>query len=139
MAEPEVATPTPIPPSSFESPALPEAFFPESPAADPNQAVQHCCSAYAMVIQAARRARRRHPAHLASLAYRNAMPYLTDRDAIRDFTACVAQGVTLGVFRNYEARRLMRAARAAIAALPRSSRPPGRPRKVPFGQLPENQ
>lgn len=55
----------------------------------------------------------------ANEAYRAAMPPLTGADNIRDFIACVAQGVLLRTIRECDAPRLLYAAQVAISALVR--------------------
>ena len=70
----------------------------------------------------------------ASLAgdksYRRAMPPLAGREDIRDFIACVAHGMLIGVFEAKDASRLIYAAQTAYSsALEPVNRLPGRPRR----------
>jgi hypothetical protein len=68
-------------------------------------------------------------------AYKDALPPLIGADNIRDFIACVAQGMLLGTIEDNQGARLLYAARAAESTLrnrpadkqPSSARPIGRP------------
>jgi hypothetical protein len=62
--------------------------------------------------------------------YYNVMPSLAGHENIRDFIACVAQGMLLGVIDHEEGARLLYAAQVALSALPREPKKPiGRPPK----------
>ena len=64
----------------------------------------------------------------ATNSYCNAMPSLAGHENIRDFIACVAQGMLLGVIYHDEAPKLLYAAQVALSVLPRAPRNPvGRP------------
>jgi hypothetical protein len=54
---------------------------------------------------------------LAGEAYRAAMPALTTRETCRDFIACVAQGILLGVIPEKDSGKLLYAAQVALAAV----------------------
>ena len=63
-------------------------------------------------------------------SYRRAMPPLAGREDIRDFIACVAHGMLIGVFEAKDASRLIYAAQTAYSsALEPVNRLPGRPRR----------
>ena len=52
----------------------------------------------------------------AARAYRTAMPALSSQENIRDFIACVAQGILLDVFAGADSSRLLYAAQVANSA-----------------------
>lgn len=91
-------------------------------------AVKRCCSAYNQAHAAARSAGATDCAarEKGKEAFRKSMPCLTSRNDIREFIACVAQGMLLDVFFCDEAPKLLAAAKAAVGALPRESNPVGR-------------
>ena len=63
-------------------------------------------------------------------SYRRAMPPLAGREDIRDFIACVAHGMLIGVFEAKEASRLIYAAQTAYSSAQEPvNRLPGRPRR----------
>ena len=62
----------------------------------------------------------------AKMAYRQAMPCLSDSDSIADFIACVAHGMVLHLIPNDDAGRLLYAANVAAGAL-RARAKPGSP------------
>ena len=53
----------------------------------------------------------------AGSAYRNAMPPLDGHNNIRDFIACVAQGVLLGAIEYRQSSKLLYAAQVALSAI----------------------
>jgi hypothetical protein len=55
--------------------------------------------------------------HYANLAYRNAMPRLVGYENIRDFVACVAEGLLLGAITDSQSSRLLYAAQVAQGTL----------------------
>lgn len=55
--------------------------------------------------------------HFANLAYRNAMPRLVGYENIRDFVACVAEGLLLGAITDSQSSRLLYAAQVAQGTL----------------------
>lgn len=66
------------------------------------------------------------PAQLAKekgrLAYCAMLPKLADRESIRDFIACVVQGMAVGIFPGADGTRLLYGAQVAQAALPPTRR-----------------
>lgn len=101
----------------------------QSLATSPNHAVDRCLAAYHETYQAARADGKSatSASFAADDAYRRAMPRLDTRDDIRAFIACVAHGLLLDIVHRTDGPRLLAAARAAAAALPREFRPAGRP------------
>lgn len=68
----------------------------------------------------------------ANEAYREAMPVLSDRESIQNFIACTAHGMLIGTILSQHGTQLLYAAQVAVGALnrqPKSTRPPGRPKK----------
>jgi hypothetical protein len=99
------------PPAAHDPPAAPS----------PTPAVQRCCAAYQHAL-----ATFKHPDN-AKDAFKNALPFLTDRGSILDFIACITQGMVLRVFWADEGPKLIVAAKAALSALPSASGPVSRP------------
>jgi hypothetical protein len=69
----------------------------------------------------------------ANEAYREAMPVLSDRESIRDFIACTANGMLIDAIQYQHGTQLLYAAQVALSTLnrkPQPSRPPGRPKKL---------
>ena len=94
------------------------------------EAVQNCRRAYKQTL-AADEARGLSPgtaADNAAKAYCKALPYLTSAGNIRAFIACVAHAMPFRIIHMDDGLKLINAARAAFAALPRESRPAGRPK-----------
>jgi len=60
----------------------------------------------------------------ADLAYRNAMPPLSGQSNIRDFIACTAHGLLVGIIQYEDASKLLSAARVALVALRNQPAPP---------------
>jgi hypothetical protein len=96
-----------------------------------NPAVHHC---YLAAQQAAQAILEEDPDDTlqalwnATNSYCNAMPSLAGHENIRNFIACVAQGMLLGVIYYDEAPKLLYAAQVALSVLPREPRNPvGRP------------
>jgi hypothetical protein len=108
----------------------PPPAHPSNPASEPhpNAAVQRCCDVYYQTFAARRAAGDKNAEDKANAAFKNALPYLTSRAGIRDFIACVAQGMVLRVFWHDEGPKLIVAAKAALAAVPNQPRPAGRPK-----------
>jgi hypothetical protein len=72
-------------------------------------------------------------AHHADASYRDAMPALVDHESIRDFIACAAHGMLIGVIPCENGTQFLYAAQVALATLhrlPNHSNPPGRPKKI---------
>lgn len=88
---------------------------------DPD-AAHRCAAAYSKALAAAGGPKAVGARDAAEAAFLKQMPYLTDREHIRDFIACVAQGMLLKVFWRNDGQRLIAAARAALSALPREPR-----------------
>lgn len=131
--DPSAAAPsTPPPPAPAEPP--------------PNPAVQRCCAVYRQALTAGGGPKVSAAVDAAINAYKVALPQISTRASIRDFIACITQGMVLGVFWNDQGPKLIGAAKAALAALPREpaplgphmARPAGRPRMSGPTPLPEN-
>lgn len=117
-------------------------FAPETAASTPaeaqphrNPAVRRCLEAYTRTYKAelARRRGREfaedEAERAAALAYRRAIPDFTDPESIRDFIACVTNGLVLSILFHGDATQLLYAAQVAITARPKDPRPVGRPRQ----------
>lgn len=141
-AETPAAIPAPAPSAPAKSAADAADVPPTTPAAPPapDKAVQRCCSAYHHALATTR------DKDKAKEAFKNALPFLTNRATILDFMACITQGMVLSVFWFDEGPKLIHAARATLAALPREPAPipehaakaAGRPSKNQQRTLPEN-
>jgi hypothetical protein len=116
---------------------------PVAPATDinvpePNPAIARCRQAYRQAAKAARE-QRKYDFEIKSAAeeaYRNAMPPLSGIENIRDFIACVAQGMLNGSISGPEGARLLYAAQVASGA---QGKPiPGKPGRPPAQPLPNN-
>lgn len=85
----------------------------------PCAAVQRCCNAWSESLKD--NPHKDHPfgraLEDAQAAYRRAMPLLIGYDNIRDFIACVAQGMLLGAISDTQSSRLLYAAQVAQGAL----------------------
>jgi hypothetical protein len=83
-----------------------------------NPAVAHCIHVWRSVYKTERaRGESSYSAgSRASSAYRNAMPPLDGYSNIRDFIACVAQGVLLGAIEDRQSSKLLYAAQVALSA-----------------------
>ncbi len=86
-----------------------------------NPAVARCCKAVDDEYQAvlAKTGDKMRAKYDSRNAYRTAMPPLSGAQNIRDFVACVAHGMLLGLFTDSEASRLLYAAQVAVHALPK--------------------
>jgi len=97
-----------------------------------NPAIVRCCLAHNGALQAANANKESDYAaeKSAKRAYRSAMPPLSGRQNIRDFIACIAHGMLMGVIRESEGTKLLYAAQIAYSAsnTPAVPRSPGRPR-----------
>ncbi len=80
-----------------------------------NSAVARCCEAATAAKRAAiaKRQATYDCTYAAREAYRKVMPPLSGADNIRDFVACVAHGLLLGVLSDSECTRLLYAAQVA--------------------------
>ena len=90
----------------------------------PNLAVEICCGIYVETKRQSVEAGQslKDAVHAAHLAYCSAMPRLSGADSIRDFIACVAHGMLIGIFPSSEGTRLLYAAQVAYSALPSPKR-----------------
>lgn len=106
-------------PNELENSSIPVAS--EEPAASTasNSAIARCADAYQQARKAAlARNKGRLSAHEAGVeAYKRAFPPLRGSENIRDFVACVARGILLGIFDDRVASRLLAAARTAQSFL----------------------
>lgn len=91
-----------------------------------NPAIARCLDAYMRTYKAAmRRGKGNSLATIgADTAFRTAMPSLTGHENIRDFVACVAHGMLMGVIRGPEAARLLYAAQVATVTARSLPAPP---------------
>jgi hypothetical protein len=87
----------------------------EPNAAQENPAIAHCMSAWSRAWKIAEKAGRSdiYNSHESGIAYRHAMPPLTGEEHIRDFIACVAQGMLIGAIAGPDGARLLYAAQVA--------------------------
>jgi len=99
---------------------------PASPPKSP--VVTRCCeawdSAYRTELQKGKMDSQ--AAKVAAKAFRYAMPSLLGRENIRDFIACVAQGVLMEAIEVQQSNRLLYAAQTALSSL-RSEPKPAKP------------
>lgn len=97
---------------SDETPSLPAAETTH------NHAVARCCAAYKQAFNNARAQGRLvfEAAKSGNDAYRAAMPSLSSPESVRDFVACIAQGLLMDAISNLESNRLLYAAQVAISA-----------------------
>jgi hypothetical protein len=80
-----------------------------------NPAIAHCMSAWSYAWKIAKKTGRSN-IYISSecgIAYRHAMPPLTGEENIRDFIACVAQGILVGAIAGPDGARLLYAAQVA--------------------------
>jgi hypothetical protein len=84
-------------------------------AAPQNPAIAHCMSAWSRAYKIAEKAGRSdvYNSHESGIAYRHAMPPLTGEENIRNFIACVAQGMLIGAIDGPDGARLLYAAQVA--------------------------
>ena len=88
----------------------------EEPIAVPeNPAIARCMSAWSRAWKIAEKAGRSdvYNSRESGIAYRHAMPPLTGEEKIRDFIACVAQGMLIGAIDGPDGARLLYAAQVA--------------------------
>lgn len=107
--------------------------FTESP--HRNAAVQRCCLA---ALRAKDEVEEANPEEIDSydaseaavIAYRDAMPSLEGFENTRDYIACIAHGMLLGIFDPIDGPKFLYAAQIALGVLPREPKKPvGRPLK----------
>lgn len=99
-----------------------------------NPVVRECCLAAA---RAFRETQEKHQddsfpcADAAIRAYFDALPSLDSFENIRDYTACIAQGMMLGIIDPIDGPKFLYAAQIALGVLPRAPKNPvGRPPRV---------
>jgi hypothetical protein len=130
-------------PAATIDPAADASTMPPTPPAaeEPsiNPAVQRCCNAYVRALISGGGPKIAAARDNAQDAYRKTLPHLTTRASIRDFIACITHGMVLGVFWKTEGPRLVAAAKAALAALPRESAPLAQNAAKPTNPHPTNQ
>ncbi len=90
----------------------------ETQPAHANHAVARCCDAFnrTFKVNIAINQTKAAATECAATAFREAMPPLVGHDNIRDFIACVAQGILLGAFDSAQSARLLYAAQVALTA-----------------------
>ena len=100
---------------------------PNPPARNP--AVLHCCQVWQSSIQYSleKKMDRYDTKVRANAAYRNAMPDLSGYENIRDFIACTAHGMLIGVVDSIEGPKFLYAAQVALGALRHEPKEPKRP------------
>lgn len=89
------------------------------PSPNPSTAVSRCCDAWNRCFKTPSAKREPFgPALMdARRAYCEAMPQLVGYENIRDFVACVAQGILLGAISEPQSSRLLYAAQVAQSTL----------------------
>ena len=94
----------------------------ETPANDAEDAVDRCCEAWdnAYAAEYPKNASEWDAEKAATKAFILAMCTPSSEDTIRDFIACVTQGILLGVFKEKQATQLLYAAQVASGALTRA-------------------
>ena len=119
------------PPSKPEIPSPSQSTSQSDPAPEPLSTIARCIKAHNKArSEAYARTENRFTAKDAGAsAYCNAMPPLIGAENIRDFIACVAQGLLIGAVQNKDAGKLLYAAQVASSAQNRSaeSRPKLKP------------
>jgi biopolymer transport protein ExbB len=127
------------PPSAPEPPAPLQPATQSDPAPEPLSTIARCLKARNKArSEAIARSQPRYTVDEAGAkAYRNAMPPLLGAENIRDFIACVAHGMLIGVIENKDATKLLYAAQVAFSAQNRSgeSRPKLKPGPKPTAEV----
>jgi hypothetical protein len=127
------------PPSTPEIPRPSQSASQSDPAPAPTSTIARCIKAHNKArSEAYARTEDRFTARDAGAsAYRNAMPPLIGAENIRDFIACVAQGLLIGAIENKDASKLLYAAQVASSAQNRSaeSRPKLKPGPKPAAEV----
>ena len=120
-------------------PSTPEPASQSGQAPEPLSIVARCVKAHNKArSEAYARTENRFTAKDAGAsAYRNAMPPLVGAENIRDFIACVAQGLLIGAIENKDASKLLYAAQVAFSTLNRSAeiRPKLKPGPKPAAEV----
>jgi hypothetical protein len=93
--------------------------FVTRPADPPNPSLDRCIEVWNRAYKTARLDRKHHVTSTqeAGRAFRAVMPQLEGYENIRDFIACIAQGVILEAITPEESSKLLQAAQVALAAL----------------------
>jgi hypothetical protein len=105
---------------------------------EPNPAIARCYQAYRQAAKAARE-QGKYDFQIESSAreaYRKAMPPLSGVENIRNFIACIAEGMLNESIGSADGMRLLYAAQVASGIIERPS--PGRPGRPPASPLPNN-
>jgi len=91
-----------------------------------NPAVARCCEAFNRTYKANIAIGQSKSAAIdcAATAFREAMPPLVGHDNIRDFIACVAQGILLGAIESSKSSKLLYAAQVALSGARSQPRSP---------------
>ncbi len=118
--------------SLTEATHSPEPASAPAPTPEPTHArpaLRRCCAAYRRAFNAYMEASdgdsydKMKAAGEGGLAYRNAMPLLSDYEGIRDFIACTAHGILIGAIPPERSGHLLYAAQVALATLHREPKP----------------
>lgn len=90
-----------------------------NPTVEQCPAASRCCDAWnrAYKTQIAKGDSTMAASFKANLAYRQSMPLLVGYENIRDFVACVAEGILLGAITESQSSRLLYAAQVAQGAI----------------------
>ena len=103
-------------------------FQSASSAAEPaaNPAIARCCDAFNRTykVNIAINQTKAAATECAATAFREAMPPLVGQDNIRDFIACVAQGILLGAIDSSKSSKLLYAAQVALSGARAQHRSP---------------
>jgi hypothetical protein len=89
-----------------------------------NPAVHDCCVAFQQTyaLERGKGANEHEAEKKAIAAYRRTMPCVSNLAAVRDFIACVTQGMVLGYIHNFEGTKFLYAANVAAGALRREGK-----------------
>jgi hypothetical protein len=98
----------------------------ESAPVSANPAIAHCMNAWECVFREklATGKDKFHASQDADKAYRNTMPPLSGYENIRDFIACTAHAMLIGIIREDDCCKLLYAAQVALGAVRSQPRPP---------------
>ena len=98
----------------------------ETQPAHANPAVARCCDAFnrTFKVNIAINQTKAAATECAATAFREAMPPLIGQDNIRDFIACVAQGILLGAIDSSKSSKLLYAAQVALSGARSQPRSP---------------
>ena len=104
-----------------------------------NPAVRDCCFAAARALKETQKHHRSDSfkcADAAVTAYCDAMPSLGGFENIRDYTACIAHGMLLGIIDPNDGPKFLYAAQIALSVLPRKPNRLKRNAIIPKTQTP---